>query len=317
MSRTQIINEWMNGKEYIQVFCTNKNIKDSNVNYCLEYRDILIYSFVSFKTKNDERTNRKRVEKKFSFDWSSITKSVEKLRSLNLIVIHADKSMTALEPMGETRNWFAFCKNPDVSLHWYDQIAKYRLYQTNKEEKRERKNNVETGRKHNKSMLSLKENAVFWRLIALCCQGNSPETLKKDFQRKSGLAILCLMSERGIANALNRLQYLGLVEQQKAGFLIHIPAPNQMGFWKSRPPKKKEETTVEELILHKDLKYRIGGEIDEYLLHEIDRLGRLMTTKYGCSKDYQIIRETFQHILDKFPKGGRINCINTLLVWSP
>lgn len=303
MSRTQIINGWMDGKEYIQIFCINKNIINTQGKYSLEFRDLMIYSYISFRTKNDEKTNRKRIEKKFSFDWSSIRKSIEKLTSLNLLVVHEDKAMTALEPTGETSNWFVFCKNADFDRHWFDRIAKYRVYLTDKTEKKERKSNIETGKKNNKSMLSLKENAVFWRLISLCQQTDSREILKKDFQRKSGLALLCLMSDRGVANSLKRLQYLGLVEPQGKSFLVHKPAPNQMGFWKNRPPKKKkEETTAEELILSKDLKYRIGGAIDKNLLLLIDKLGRLATKRYGCEKDYQIIREAFQMVLDRYPK---------------
>lgn len=307
MSVVNIINEWFKEKEYVQVFAVNKTINNIEGKNSLEYRDVIIYSFLSFRTKNNEVTTKKKIEKKFNYDWDSIKKSICKLESCKLVKVHDDNSMTALEPNGETKSWFAYHKKIDSQKHWYDNITYYRMYITDPAAKKSLEP-MRDGKTYNKSMLSCKENVLYWVLCSISKQVDNKQVfLVKEYQRKNGLAALCLMSERGVANSLKRLAELGLVEQSGNKYIIRRPAANQIYFWKTKSTateeyKNKKETTREELILSKDLKYRLGGHINKNVLREIDRIGKLLVEKYGCEKDYEKIRDLFQHILDKYPK---------------
>lgn len=307
MSSVNIIKEWVKEKEYIQIFALTRNIANIEGKNNLEYRDVVIYSYISFRTKNGESTNKKKIEKKFCFDWDSIKKSISKLESYNLIKTEHNDSMYAREPDGECRNWFVFHKKIEKEKHWFDHITYYRMYITEKRAKKYHGEQMKDGKLHNKSMLSFKENSLYWILCSIGRQvDNNKDILVKEYQRKSGLAALCLMSERGVANALKRLIELGLVEQNGSKYIIHRPAPNQIYFWKTKATstvesKNSKETTSQELILSKDLTYRLGGHINKNVLREMDRVGKLLVEKYGCENDYEKIRELFQYILDTYP----------------
>jgi predicted transcriptional regulator len=202
----------------------------------------LIYGFLIYRSRKNRSASRTEIGRSLHLDRAAVTRAIKSLAGLGLLVEDANRRWLAVEPAGTVRDLFRFrtkCNGEWQSRFVYDRVC---IPQSS-------------------SVLSVKTNAIFWRLYKLgrpvqsmpgyLQAGGHAECPVRFFTNKY-LAAGLRCHRTTIRNGLQRLKKLGLIGTYKIdpsihpdGFVVGIPPiTNHLDLWRKKRSRKAASVVV-------------------------------------------------------------------------
>lgn len=267
-AKTQtIIERWFPHKRYVLVIVAKKLCP-------LTYHQRLIYSYLVYRLRQDQTASTLKISKILRMEKKVVEQAAKALAVHNLVVEESGQ-YCAKEPTKDQENWFASNKRTDGA--WHRQCATYPVLRPKKGSK-----------------ISTKTNAILWLLYSLARKYGKPAVFSQNI---AGLATLLNMSEKGVSQAIKRLEKEGLVERIGTTFLLKEPSQQVLELWETRPiqPTISFRPVYVNLTTDKnDPDYERYLDIAKDINERIDFFSRMML-KAGCPE--QDINEYWRYII--------------------
>ncbi len=219
-------------------------IKETHDQSPLDTIQTLVFGFLVFRSRIARRASRTEIGKFLRLDRKAVSRAIQSLERLGIIVADNKGRWSAVEPTGNARDLFRLREKYSSNEEWQSRFVYDRVYLP-----------------MSSSVLSLKTNALFWRLFKF----GRPVQLMPGYLQVGGhadcpvrfltmryLAKSLRCHRTTISSSLDRLRQMKLItvhriegHRHKHAFAVGIPPiNNRLDLWRRESRKVRSSIVV-------------------------------------------------------------------------